>query len=53
MQSGKVIEFQDAEIERLQGEVARRLGYDLVGHRLELFGVPLKKGAVPPKPGRG
>ena len=37
--SGEVIEFLDQEIERLQREVARRLGYRLVGHRLELFGV--------------
>ena len=37
--SGKVIEFQNEEIEELQRSVARELGYDLVGHRLELFGV--------------
>ncbi len=37
--SGKVIEFHNDEIEALQREVARRLGYDLVGHRLELYGV--------------
>ena len=36
--SGKVIEFQNAEIERIQREVARELGYDLVDHRLELYG---------------
>ena len=41
MKSGKVIEFVDEEIERLQNEIARRLGYKLVGHRLELYGVPL------------
>lgn len=39
--TGKVIEFVDAEIERLQEEVARRLGYRLLDHRLELYGVPL------------
>ena len=39
--SGKVIEFYDPEIERLQEEVARRLGYRLVSHRLELFALPL------------
>lgn len=39
VQSGKVIEFHNDEIEALQREVARRLGYDLVGHRLELYGV--------------
>ena len=38
IKSGDVIEFQNEEIERLQQEVAERLGYRLVGHRLELFG---------------
>lgn len=42
--SGQVIEFVDPEIEALQEKIARRLGYRLKGHRLELFGVPLKKG---------
>ena len=42
VQSGRVIEFQDEEIERLQREVARRLGYRLVDHRLELYAVPLE-----------
>lgn len=41
VKSGEVIEFVDPEIERLQAEVARRLGYRLVGHRMELFGVRL------------
>lgn len=41
LQSGKVIEFHDEAIERLQQEVARRLGYRLVDHRLELYAVPL------------
>jgi Fur family ferric uptake transcriptional regulator len=44
MNSGEVIEFVDAEIEALQEKIARKLGYDLRGHRLELYGVPLKKG---------
>ena len=35
----EVVEFQDPEIEALQAEIARRLGYKLVGHRLELYGV--------------
>ena len=35
--SGKVIEFRSEEIERLQAEIAERLGYELVGHRLELY----------------
>ncbi len=41
MRSGEVIEFVDEEIERLQELVARRLGYKLVDHRLELYAVPL------------
>jgi Fur family ferric uptake transcriptional regulator len=41
LRSGEVIEFQSEEIERLQREVARRLGYRLVDHRLELYAVPL------------
>ena len=41
--SGEVIEFVDEEIEKLQEKIARKLGYKLKGHRLELFGVPLKK----------
>jgi Fur family ferric uptake transcriptional regulator len=41
VRSGDVIEFSSDEIERLQSEVARRLGYRLVGHRLELYAVPL------------
>jgi Fur family ferric uptake transcriptional regulator len=42
MHSGKVIEFVDAEIEALQEKIAQKLGYELRGHRLELYGVPLK-----------
>ena len=40
MQSGQVIEFRNEEIERLQESIAAQLGYDLVGHRLELYAVP-------------
>jgi Fur family ferric uptake transcriptional regulator len=40
MKSGKVIEFVDEEIEALQAAIARRLGYRLIDHRLELYGVP-------------
>jgi Fur family ferric uptake transcriptional regulator len=43
MKTGQVIEFVEPEIERLQTEIARRLGYRLVDHRLELYGVPLDK----------
>jgi Fur family ferric uptake transcriptional regulator len=41
MKSGRVIEFHNEEIERLQREVARQHGFELVGHRMELYGVPL------------
>ncbi len=37
VKSGKVIEFQNRDIERLQETIAKELGYDLVGHRLELY----------------
>lgn len=42
--TGQVIEFIDPEIEELQERIAARLGYRLIGHRLELLGVPAKKG---------
>lgn len=38
VQSGEVIEFSNEEIESLQLEVAQKLGFDLVGHKLELYG---------------
>jgi Fur family ferric uptake transcriptional regulator len=41
LKTGEVIEFTSEEIERLQKEVAQKLGYRLVDHRLELFAVPL------------
>ncbi len=43
LRTGKVVEFVNEEIERLQERIARELGYKLVDHRLELFGVPLDK----------
>jgi Fur family ferric uptake transcriptional regulator len=43
IQSGRVIEFRNEEIEKLQRRVAEELGFELVDHRLELYGVP--KGA--------
>ncbi|MDR3440417.1 Fur family transcriptional regulator [Telmatospirillum sp.] len=49
MHSGRVIEFQNPEIEALQREIARRFGYKLVGHRLELYAVPLVAGEGPEK----
>lgn len=42
LNSGEVIEFVDAEIEALQEKIAAKLGYDLKGHRLELYGVRKK-----------
>ena len=43
MKTGRVIEFVDQDIEALQEAIARRLGYKLVDHRLELYGLPLDK----------
>ncbi len=43
MKSGKVVEFNDPEIEALQAAIARKLGYKLVDHRLELYGVPVEE----------
>lgn len=40
--SGEVIEFMDPEIEQLQEKIAEKLGYRLKGHKLELYGVPIK-----------
>jgi Fur family ferric uptake transcriptional regulator len=48
LQSGRVVEFRNEEIEKLQQAVAVQLGYDLVGHRLELYAVPRGR-----KPGPG
>lgn len=42
IQTGEVIEFVDEEIEQLQERIAAKLGYDLRGHKLELYGVPKK-----------
>ncbi len=44
MSTGAVIEFCDPEIEALQEKIAAKLGFELKGHKLELYGVPLKKG---------
>lgn len=43
LRSGQVIEFRSEEIEALQEFIARKLGYKLVDHRLELYGVPLER----------
>ena len=44
VKSGSVIEFQNTEIEALQERIAREHGMHLVGHKLELYGVPLDSG---------
>ena len=49
MRTRKVIEFKNDQIEELQRRIARELGYELLGHRLELYGVPL---TAPPKKGK-
>jgi Fur family ferric uptake transcriptional regulator len=41
VETGKVIEFVDPELESLQRQIAEKLGYRLVDHRMELFGVRL------------
>ncbi|APG46562.1 Fur family transcriptional regulator [Phaeobacter porticola] len=43
MNTGAVIEFCDPEIEALQEKIAEKLGYELRGHKLELYGVPRKR----------
>jgi Fur family ferric uptake transcriptional regulator len=43
MRTGKVIEFRNEKIEELQKEIAAELGFKLIDHRLELYGIPLKK----------
>ena len=44
MKSGRVVEFQNEEIEELQEKIAQAHGMKLVGHRLELYGIPVKDG---------
>lgn len=44
IETGDVIEFKSDRIERLQDEIARALGYDIVHHRLELYGRKRRKG---------
>jgi len=50
VQTGEVVEFRNEEIEELQKLVAKKLGYKLVDHRLELYGV---KPSVDPESGGG
>jgi Fur family ferric uptake transcriptional regulator len=49
VRSGEVIEFVSEEIEALQHEIARKLGYELVGHKLELYGAPIDADGDPAK----
>jgi Fur family transcriptional regulator, ferric uptake regulator len=44
LHTGRVIEFTNDDIEKIQREVARQLGYELVDHRMELYAVPLDSG---------
>lgn len=41
LKTGQVIEFRNEQVERLQEKIARELGYKLIDHKLELYGVPL------------
>lgn len=43
LESGKVVEFQNDELEKLKVKIAKDLGYELVDHRLELYGKKIKK----------
>jgi Fur family ferric uptake transcriptional regulator len=43
LETGKVIEFKNEELEHLKHRIAEELGYDLIDHRLELYGKKLKK----------
>lgn len=45
VESGRVIEFVDDELEELQRRIAERLGFRLVDHRMELYGVPISRGS--------
>jgi Fur family transcriptional regulator, ferric uptake regulator len=51
LKTGDVIEFKSDEIERIQEEIARKLGFKLVDHRLELYGMPIVR--KPADEGRG
>ncbi len=50
IRTGKVIEFRNEEIEAIQDVIAKRLGYRLVDHRLELYAVPLSDGKAKKDP---
>ncbi|MGH1404420.1 MAG: Fur family transcriptional regulator [Alphaproteobacteria bacterium] len=42
LETGQVVEFQNDELEKLKEKIARDLGYDLIDHRLELYGKKIK-----------
>jgi len=44
LETGEVVEFHNDEIEELQRKIAEKLGFDLVDHRMELYGTPIKGG---------
>ncbi|WP_373088015.1 Fur family transcriptional regulator [Sneathiella sp.] len=46
VQTGQVIEFTSDQIEELQTKIAKELGFELIDHRLELYGKPLKPDSV-------
>jgi len=46
LQTGEVVEFTNEDLEKLKQTIARELGYELVGHRLELFGIPVARGTT-------
>lgn len=43
IESGEVIEFVDDDIEKLQNAISKKLGYKLIDHRMELYGIKIKK----------
>lgn len=47
VETGHILEFRNEEIERLQRRVAQELGFELVGHKLELYGIPLARSKRP------
>jgi Fur family ferric uptake transcriptional regulator len=47
LQTGEVVEFTSEELEQLKATIAHKLGYELVGHRLELYGVPIGRTPTP------
>jgi len=43
LETGEVLEFHNSEIEKLQEEIAKKLGFKLVDHRMELYGIPIDR----------